>query len=147
MWPERTSPGRIEVDDHSISLAVSSLTQRLYHAVEKHGRGAFLNDHEIIGRVRAELREVERESDLGNLTNVIEELLDIAAVCVFAKAGEIAVQKGGETYIEFLERRHSEMQAESTKSVLSYREQVSKLSNNLAQLQHELALLRCTEKP
>lgn len=77
---------RPEITNPQIIDAMETLRTRLdYHLILK-GPGAFLSRHEILGVVTEEYHETINAVQNESLQRVKEELIDIAAACVFGCA-------------------------------------------------------------
>jgi hypothetical protein len=59
---------------------IQHLVERIQHANEHHGR--FINGYHVIDAASIELKEAKLAADYGSSYDTIDELLDVAVVCI-----------------------------------------------------------------
>jgi hypothetical protein len=73
---------RPDVSEDEIEFAIETLKRHLRKCMEKHGKGSFVSQHEILGCLEEELLEL-KEAIRTNANPVASELLDVAQTALF----------------------------------------------------------------
>jgi uncharacterized protein (UPF0297 family) len=77
---------RKSLSNNDISSAISECTLELYSTLDVKGYHSFTSIHEIAGALQEEVNEFWDEIRSNDHEKIIEELKDIATVCMFAVA-------------------------------------------------------------
>lgn len=103
---------RNEVSDESLLAAIEAITVNTGKRIEKHGRGAFVSNHEALGVVVEEYHELVGAVTQNDPVDVASELTDVAVSCVFALASMIEKEKQLKIVAENTEKELKNLQLE-----------------------------------
>jgi len=70
----------------NIELSKKELSEKLLYRLQEKGIGSFASRHEILGILEEEMHELNDAIKSGNISDVKQELLDIAVGALFAVA-------------------------------------------------------------
>jgi NTP pyrophosphatase (non-canonical NTP hydrolase) len=77
---------RVEVSAEAIKESLKLLEEMINKRLEKHGKGTFVSNHEILGIITEEYYELI-EAVNSNVTKYVRsELMDLAVGCIFGEA-------------------------------------------------------------
>lgn len=68
---------RPEISDQALNLVEDMLQESLKKTIEKHGLEVFSSPHEAYGLLAEEFKELLDAVHTGNLTQIVQELIDI----------------------------------------------------------------------
>lgn len=104
---------RKQLSDKALLHVLEVLTINVGKRLEKHGRGAFLSQHEALGVLTEEFWEVTDAVRGTDLAVIAEEYFDVAVTCVVAVASMVA---GGESKEEVSEKETVDPDYDITKT-------------------------------
>jgi hypothetical protein len=84
---------RRELTDEVLLKAIELLTHQVGKRIEKHGRGAFVSNHEALGVMTEEYHELVGAVTSNDPMRVAEEMMDVAVSGVIAVASMVAGAK------------------------------------------------------
>lgn len=77
---------RPKVTDEELNTVIKDVQRKLAQTLNEKGSGAFSSRHEILGVIREEFREFEEAIHSGHPDQIMGELMDMVAPCIFAIA-------------------------------------------------------------
>lgn len=96
---------RPEVSDKILLAAIEALTVNLGRKIEKHGRGAYISNHETLGIVAEEYHELVEAVRQNDPVDVANELMDIVVAGLFGVASMMEKEERLKSAAESLENR------------------------------------------
>jgi len=102
---------RPEVKDEILLAAIEALTVGLGQKIEKHGRGAYLSNHESLGIITEEYHELIDAVRQNDPVDIASELKDVAVACLFALASMLEKEARLKDGQEQLQKELAELQS------------------------------------
>jgi NTP pyrophosphatase (non-canonical NTP hydrolase) len=102
--------GRPEVSDQILLAALDAMTVRVGQKIEKHGRGAYISNHETLGIVAEEYHELIDAVHQNDPVDVANELMDIAVAALFGVASMMEKEERLKAASEALQDKISKVQ-------------------------------------
>jgi len=88
---------RLKVEDDTLfdseDGAMAYVNEEIDHALEKHGTGAFVSTHEILGVLDEEFEEFKRAIHKNDIDACMDELAQVAQVAIFGIASILQARK------------------------------------------------------
>jgi NTP pyrophosphatase (non-canonical NTP hydrolase) len=103
---------RPEVSDEILLKAIEALTVNLGRKIEKHGRGAYVGNHETLGIVAEEYHELVEAVRQNDPVDVANELMDVAVGALFGVASMMEKEERIKAAAESLQKRVAAAQSE-----------------------------------
>lgn len=80
---------RPQLSDAVLLKAVEAMTVAMGRKIERHGRGAYMGNHEALGIITEEYYELIGAVQSNDPVNIAEETMDVAVGCLFALASQM----------------------------------------------------------
>ena len=77
---------RTPVKKESIETAITWITEKLYDRMHQEDKGFYYSIHEFRGSLDEEVNELKNAMHDKNITEVLEEIQDVAVCCIIALA-------------------------------------------------------------
>lgn len=105
---------RPQISDELLLKAVEAATVALGKKIEKHGRGAYVSNHETYGITAEEWHELMGALQNNDPVSFAEESMDVAAALIFGLASQFEKEERLKAAAQELEEKVAEMQSSLT---------------------------------
>jgi hypothetical protein len=80
---------RPQLSDEVLLKTIEAMTVAMGRKIERHGRGAYMSNHEALGIITEEYHELIDAVQSNDPVEVANETMDVAVGCLFALASQI----------------------------------------------------------